>query len=189
MDLVLYHPSTLLCHQCREHGAQAFLPHLIALTLVSCWLSNLSRCGRFERPVPFTLFEMGSRIPAADILGICTGNIQMLEYIIVERSAALRRNSSSGCRNLPIYPYAGPSLRRNPTWLNHGLLFSNELVDALPHQFVIEKGSYEKFTLQRCQRQKGRSPSLGSTGEPSTPLLAGYFELVTIDLSSNVYPD
>jgi len=27
------------------------------------------------------------------------------------------------------------------------------------------------------------------TGEPSTPLLGGYFELVTIDLSSNIYPD
>jgi len=81
--------------------------------------------------------------------------------------------------------------RRNPSWLNHWLLFSNELVDALPvHQFVIEKGSYEKFSLQRRKRrEQGDRSFVEVTGEPSTPLLGGYFELVTIDLSSNIYPD
>jgi len=60
------------------------------------------------------------------------------------------------------------------TWLNHWLLFSNELVDTV-HQFVIEKGSYEKFSLQRRKRRgTGRNrPFVEVTGEPSTPLLVG----------------
>jgi len=68
--------------------------------------------GDLERPVPFTLFEMGAGqgILAADILGYLYRQypdfFKALEYIIVERSAALRKEQQQ-LRNLPIYLYAG----------------------------------------------------------------------------------
>jgi len=64
-------------------------------TLVSCWLL-CQMWEILERPVPFLYLKWG-RVKdslAADILGYCTGNIRFfkaLEYIIVERSAALRK--------------------------------------------------------------------------------------------------
>jgi len=62
-------------------------------------------------------------------------------------------------------------------------------VDALPvHQFVIERAATESFRYN-AGRGKGTGNRSFVEVEPSTPLLGGYFELVTIDLSSNIYPD
>jgi len=63
-------------------------------------------------------------------------------------------------------------------------------VDAL-HQFVIEKGQLrEVFVTTPEEAEQGDVLICGSYRRTFHASAAGgYFELVTIDLSSNIYPD
>lgn len=201
MDLVLYHPQYgYYATNAANIGPQGDFftsPHLgadfgelLAEQFVQMW-------EILGRPVPFTLFEMGAGqgILAADILAYLYRQypdfFKALEYIIVERSAALRKEQQQRLQKFADLPLRWAILEEIPPGSITGCCFSNELVDALPvHQFVLEKGQLREIYVTTLSEAEGEIASFVEvTGEPSTPLLAGYFELVTIDLSSNVYPD
>ena len=227
MDLVLYHP---------EHGYYATntvnigpqgdfftSPHLgsdfgelLAEQFVQMW-------EILERPIPFTLIEMGAGqgLLAVDILGYLYLHypdfFDALDYVIVERSAALREEQQKRLQKLSdayspnvlgtkkaqpkdkfVLRLRWATLEEIPPGSITGCCFSNELVDALPvHQFVMEGGKLREIyvTMLEDAREFLSRPSaplpsfVEVTAEPSTPLLAGYLDLVTIDLSSSAYPD
>ena len=141
-----------------------------------------------ERPVPFTLLELGAGqgLLAADSLGYLSRHypdfFEALDYIIVERSVALRNEQQQRLHKLPVrWTTLDEILPGSIT----GCCFSNELVDALPvHQFVIAGGIQEIYVTTRDGRH-----FIEVTDEPSTPLLAEYFDLVRIELPSSAYPD
>ncbi|MHC5829182.1 MAG: SAM-dependent methyltransferase, partial [Nostoc sp.] len=92
-----------------------------------------------------------------------------------------------------------------------GCFFSNELVDAFPvHQFILETGELREIYVTTPQNLTPKTPSgesfsppligegLGErsnfafvevTGEPSTPQLAEYLDLLGINFAQNAYPD
>jgi SAM-dependent MidA family methyltransferase len=205
MDLVLYHPTQgYYATNAANIGVQgdfftsahlgADFGELLAEQFVQMW-------GILERPVPFTILEMGAGqgLLAADILAYLYRQhpdfFAALKYIIVERSAALRKEQQQRLQELGKLSALFKEDRLNwltleeiPTGSITGCCFSNELVDALPvHQFCIEKGQMREIYVTK---HSAPHPSFSEvTGEPSTPLLTGYFDLVTIELSSNAYAD
>ena len=212
MDLVLYHPTQgYYATNAANIGAQgdfftsahlgADFGELLAEQFVQMW-------EILQRPVPFTILEMGAGqgLLATDILEYLYGQhpdfFAALEYIIVERSAALRKEQQQrlqkfGVNDLALRKGLEPLKEVRLRWLTleeipagsiTGCCFSNELVDALPvHQFSLEKGQLQEIYV--TTHSTPRLSFLEVTGEPSTPLLTGYFDLVTIDLSSNAYPN
>ncbi len=80
-----------------------------------------------------------------------------------------------------------------------GCFFSNELVDAMPvHQFIVESGRLQEvYVTTAGERKVGQGIALTGIaskftevmGEPSTPQLAEYFDLVGIKLPSSAYPN
>ncbi|MEH2025649.1 class I SAM-dependent methyltransferase [Nostoc sp.] len=138
-----------------------------------------------------------------------------LEYIIVEKSPTLRQEQQQRLQDLPV---RWCNLEDIPPNAIAGCFFSNELVDAFPvHQFILEMGELreiyvttpQNLTLQPPSGESSSSPrtlcryanigeGLGErsnlafmevTGEPSTPQLAEYLDLVGIDLTQSTYPD
>ena len=188
MDLVLYHPKhgyyTTNAVNIGSKGDFFTSPHLgadfgelLAEQFVQMW-------EILERPKPFTLLELGAGqgLLAADILGYIYRHypdfFEALDYVIVERSEALR-NEQARLHKLPLQWL---TLDEIPSNSITGCCFSNELVDALPvHQFVIERGQLREVYVT--------TGFVEVTGEPSTPKLANYFDLVKIELPSNAYPD
>lgn len=144
-----------------------------------------------ERPMPFTLLELGAGqgLLATDILEYVYHHHPdfwaAIEYIIVERSDALRREQERrlGRRELGEQEkIRWVSLEEIPVNSIVGCCFSNELVDALPvHQIVVERG----HELQEVYVTKGWVEVID---EPSTHRLAEYFDLVGIELPSSAYP-
>ena len=211
MDLVLYHPQHgYYATNAVNIGPQGDFftsPHLgadfgelLAEQFVQMW-------EFLERPVPFTLIEMGAGqgLLAKDILGYLYRHypdfFDAIEYMIVERSAALRKEQQQRLQKLgdakgkdEVLHLRWVTLEDIPAGSITGCCFSNELVDALPvHQFVIEGGQLREIYVTTAPLPPRLSAPLPSfvevTGEPSTPLLAGYLDLVTIDLSSSAYAD
>ncbi|MFB2980808.1 class I SAM-dependent methyltransferase [Microseira sp. BLCC-F43] len=140
----------------------------------------------------------------------------VLEYIIVEKSIGIKREQQQRLQGLPLKWCA---LEEIPNDSIIGVVFSNELVDAFPvHLFVIEQGQLREIyvsqsligidpivipppsyaldmvapdrsiplNLTQSSEKKG---FVEVTGEPSTPKLAEYFQLVGIQLPSSAYPD
>lgn len=204
MDLVLYHPTHgYYATKAINIGPQGDFftsPHLgadfgslLAEQFVQMW-------EILGQSVPFTLLELGAGqgLLAADILEYVYHHhpdfFNALEYVIVERSAALRQEQQQRLQDLlpsakannEKLPVRWSSLEEIPTASITGCCFSNELVDALPvHQFVIQGGQLREIYV---------TTSNGSNfeeviAEPSTPLLAEYFDLVKIELPSSAYPD
>ncbi len=170
------------------------------------------------KPTSFSLIEMGAGqgILALDILKYLQQHypdfFASLNYIIVEKSPALREEQR---QRLQEFSLRWCNLEEIPSNSITGCFFSNELVDALPvHQFIIEEGQLQEIYVTTLieageQEDKGdkeasylppttyRLPSSPSNlapfvevvGEPSTPRLAEYFDLVTVELPSKAYAD
>ena len=180
------------------------------------------------KPTPFSVVEMGAGqgILAADILKYIYRHypdfFTALDYIIVEKSPALRQEQqqrlqnftsrTSGSQAEPENEGAGEEIGYPVRWCNleeipnnsiTGCFFSNELVDAFPvHQLIIEQGIREVYVTTASDIKASQSTHRTSdpalikasefievTGELSTPRLAEYFDLVSINLLSSLYPD
>lgn len=195
MELVLYHPTHgYYATDAVNLGAQGDFftsPHLgtdfgelLAEQFVQMW-------EILQRPVPFTLLEMGAGqgILAADILRYLHRQypdfFKVLEYVIVELSAALRKEQQQRLQDfMPRLRWC--NLDEIPASSITGCCFSNELVDALPvHQFIIKEGQLREIYVTTSDGSNFEEV----TGEPSTPMLTEYFDLVKIELSSSAYPD
>jgi SAM-dependent MidA family methyltransferase len=155
------------------------------------------------RPKPFTLVEMGAGqgLLALDILKYIKREypdfFDCLDCVIVEKSAVLREVQQE-C--LEQFPVRWCSLEDIPSNSITGCFFSNELVDAFPvHQFIIENGQLQeiyvttdenltpKTSLDGTGLQNGNYEFTEVTGEPSTPELGKYFDLVGIKITESAY--
>ncbi len=192
MALVLYHP---------EHGYYATKavnigrqgdfftsPHLgadfgelLAEQFFQMW-------EILERPVPFTLLELGAGqgLLAADILEYLYRHypdfFEVLDYVIVERSVAMRKEQQLRLHSLPL---RWATLEEIPADSITGCCFSNELVDAMPvNQLVIEGGQLREIYVTI----EDGTGFVEVTGSPCTPRIAEYFDLVNIELPSTAYP-
>ncbi|PMB41084.1 hypothetical protein CEN40_21000 [Fischerella thermalis CCMEE 5205] len=162
------------------------------------------------QPVPFSLVEMGAGQGhlALDVLNYLKlrypNFFAALEYIIVEKSPILRQEQQQRLQEFTVQIKS--SLEEILSNSIIGCFFSNELVDALPvHQFILEQGQLREIyvTLQQDSivnhQELFTSPISPSpliptpfteiTAEPSTPKLAEYFDLVSIQFPENVYPE
>ncbi|MGI8503693.1 MAG: class I SAM-dependent methyltransferase [Hassallia sp.] len=170
------------------------------------------------RPKPFTLIEMGAGqgFLAADILNYLQQHyldfFASLEYLIVEKSLALRQEQQQRLQDLPL---RWCNLEDIPPLSITGCFFSNELVDALPvHQFILEAGELREIyvtTQQEWGRQGDKetrrqgdkqeflpislsphppvSPFIEVIGQLSSPKIAEYFDLLGIDFAQSAYAD
>ncbi|MFN6479323.1 class I SAM-dependent methyltransferase [Nostoc sp. DedQUE07] len=156
------------------------------------------------KPVPFSLVEMGAGqgLLALHILKYHQLHypdfFTALEYIIVEKSPTLRQEQQ---QRLQDFPVRWCNLEEIPPNAIAGCFFSNELVDAFPvHQFILETGELreiyvttdknEKETNAPCPMPHAPYPSfIEVTGEPSTPQLAEYLDLVEMNFTQSAYPD
>ncbi|WGV27017.1 class I SAM-dependent methyltransferase [Halotia branconii] len=201
MDMALYHP---------EHGYYSSnavnigfkdgdfftssslggdFGELLAVQFVQMW-------EILGQPVPFSLVEMGAGqgLLALHILECLKLHypdfLAALEYLIVEKSPALRQEQQ---QRLPDFPVRWCNLEEIPTNSITGCFFSNELVDALPvHQFILEAGKLQEIyvTTQEVFSASASVPRFVEvTGESSTPQLTQYLDVVGIDLSQSVYAD
>jgi SAM-dependent MidA family methyltransferase len=204
MDLVLYHP---------EHGYYssdavkigfrggdfftsvslgADFGELLGVQFYQMW-------EILGQPAPFSLVEMGAGqgMLASHILNYIQLHyadfFAVLEYIIVEKSPTFRQEQQ---QRLSAFPVSWCNLEEILPNSITGCFFSNELVDALPvHQFTLEAGKlHEIYVTTQTDEGYITSPSspllfLEVIGEPSTPQLREYFQLVGIDLAPNIYAD
>ncbi|MEH2325444.1 MAG: class I SAM-dependent methyltransferase [Nostoc sp.] len=165
------------------------------------------------KPVPFSLVEMGAGqgLLALHILKYHQRRypdfFTALEYVIVEKSPTLRQEQQQRLQDLPV---RWCNLEDIPPNAIAGCFFSNELVDAFPvHQFILETGELREIyvttsnlTPQTSLSESFSPPLIGEglgersnfafvevTGEPSTPQLAQYLDLVQIDFAQSAYPD
>jgi SAM-dependent MidA family methyltransferase len=211
MDMVLYHPqqgyySSNAVKLGLKGGDFFTAVHLgadfgemLAIQFAQMW-------EILGRPVPFSLVEMGAGqgILATHILNYLQQHYPdfytVLEYVIVEKSPALKQEQQQRLDNFPV---RWCSLEDIPPNSITGCFFSNELVDALPvHQFILEAGELREVYVTIPEDKEdveyerelllltSPSPSFQEvTGEPSTPRLAEYFNLVGIDLNPSIYAD
>jgi SAM-dependent MidA family methyltransferase len=126
-----------------------------------------------------------------------------IKYIIVEKSQSLKQEQQQRLQDFSVDWCNLTEIAPNSLT---GCCFSNELVDAFPvHQFTLDAGELREIyvTIGNIQEIIGNSPELNREiseiqiirdpifieviGEPSTPQLAAYFNLVGIDLSQNTY--
>jgi len=135
------------------------------------------------RPNPFALVEAGAGTGALakqilDFAGESLGDFYAaMKYVAVERSPARRAMQK------PLFTlHAGrgrfTSVSELPASIPSGIIFSNELLDALPaHRVVKEKGS-----LQEIYVALGDAGLCEETGPLSTPAIAEYFKEQGIEL-------
>ncbi|WP_375498014.1 class I SAM-dependent methyltransferase [uncultured Nostoc sp.] len=165
------------------------------------------------KPIPFSLVEMGAGLGLLALHILKYHQLHYpdffaaLEYIIVEKSPTLRQEQQ---QRLQDFPVRWCNLEEIPPNAIAGCFFSNELVDAFPvHQFILETGELREIyvTTSNLTFQPPSSESLSPpliaqglgersnfafvevTGEPSTPQLAEYLNLVEMDLTQSAYPD
>ncbi|MBD2571077.1 class I SAM-dependent methyltransferase [Anabaena lutea] len=208
MDMVLYHPeygyyssdTVKIGFQGGDFFTSSSLGNdfgeLLAVQFFQMWQI-------LGQPTPFSLVEMGAGfgILASHILNYLKLQhpdfFTVLEYIIIEKSPSLRQEQQQRLQD------------QNVRWCNLeeiapnsiiGCFFSNELVDAFPvHQFTLEAGELREIYVTTSQNLTPETPSLLGEksniefievlGEPSTPQLAAYFDLVEIELSQSTYAD
>ncbi|QLE48648.1 class I SAM-dependent methyltransferase [Nostoc sp. C057] len=146
------------------------------------------------KPVPFSLVEMGAGqgLLALHILKYHQLHypdfFTALEYIIVEKSPTLRQEQQ---QRLQDFPVRWCNLEDIPPSAIAGCFFSNELVDAFPvHQFILETGELREIYVTTDSNEKETCSSfIEVTGEPSTPQLAEYLDLVEMNFTQSAYPD
>jgi SAM-dependent MidA family methyltransferase len=211
MDLALYHPEhgyySSNAVKIGFRGGDFFTSSNLGADFGELLASQFFQMWEIlGRSHPFSLVEMGAGqgILASHILKYLQLHhpdfFAALKYIIVEKSPTLRQEQQ---QRLQEFPVSWCNLEEIPSNSITGCFFSNELVDALPvHQFTLEGGKLREIyvTIQTDNQEQrllsspaSPAPPLPSfievSGEPSTPHLAEYFELVGIDLSPNVYAD
>ena len=197
MEMVLYHPQLgYYSNQAINIGKEGDFftsvhlgvdfGEMLAVQFVQMW----EILGKPER---FLLVEMGAGqgFLAADILNYLRQNYEGLysglEYIIVEKSPALREQQQRRLLAFSVVRWC--SFGEIPSNSVVGCIFSNELVDAFPvHQFVLEGGKLrEVYVTLDPSSSPGSIEFLEIWGEVSTPQLEEYFQLVELDISN--YPD
>lgn len=147
-----------------------------------------------ERPVPFSLVEMGAGqgILASHILSYLHLHypdfLAALEYLIVEKSPGLKQEQQ---QRLQDFSVRWCNLADIPANSITGCFFSNELVDALPvHQIILAAGEVrEVYVTTRGDKGDEGELFVEVTGEVSTPRLKAYFDLVGVDLATQIYAD
>ncbi len=202
MELALYHPlHGYYASSASQIGTQGDFftsPHLgadfgelLAEQLVQMW-------EVMGQPHPFALVEMGAGqgLLASDVLGYLQQSyplfFESLEYIIIERAAALMAEQQRQLKSLEIM---GNRLRwcqleDLPAGSVTGCLFSNELVDALPvHQVVLEAGQLQEVYVTVQPEAEAKIQFVEVVDDLSTPHLVEYFDEVGINLFSGTYPD
>lgn len=149
---------------------------------------------RLERPVPFTLVEMGAGqgLIAVDVLRYVQTKypkfLEALEYIIVERAAALIAEQQQRLKAFAD-SFRWCSLAEIKPDSITGCFFSNELVDALPvHRIGIENRQLQEVYVQLAEASE-EIHFQAVLGDLSTSRLADYFQCVGIDLLQDAYPD
>ena len=152
-----------------------------------------------DKPIHFDLVEMGAGqgILASHILNYIKQEypdfFAAVKYIIVEKSQSLKQEQQ---QRLQDFAVDWCNLEEIPPKSINGCFFSNELVDAFPvHQFTLAAGELREIyvTLAELNREISEIQIISDPlfieviGEPSTPQLGEYLQLVGIDLSQNTY--
>lgn len=186
MDMVLYHPeqgyySTKAVNLGKQgdfftsvHLGSDF-GELLAEQFVQMW-------EMMGKPQPFSLVEMGAGqgILALDILNYLQQKYPdfsaVLDYIIIEKSPTLKQEQQQRLAEFPVRWF---NLEEIPCNSITGCVFSNELVDAMPvHQFI-----WQQEQLQEIYVTTSVDGGFGEViGEPSTPQIGEYFDLVGVDV-------
>jgi SAM-dependent MidA family methyltransferase len=200
MDMVLYHPEygyySSDAVKIGFRGGDFFTSvslgadfgELLARQFYQMWVI-------LDQPIHFDLVEMGAGqgILAFHVLNYIRQEYPdfwaAVSYIIVEKSQSLKQEQQ---QRLQDFAVNWCNLEEIPLQSLTGCFFSNELVDAFPvHQFTIVGGELrEIYVTIRPQLEEitAKLPIFVEViGEPSTPQLGEYLQLVGIDLSQNTY--
>jgi SAM-dependent MidA family methyltransferase len=204
MDMVLYHPEhgyySSDAIKIGFRGSDFFTSaslgsdfgELLAKQFYQMW-------EILDKPIHFDLVEMGAGqgILASHILNYIKQEypdfFTAVKYIIVEKSQSLKQEQQ---QRLQDFAVDWCNLEEIPSKSINGCFFSNELVDAFPvHQFILAAGELREIyvTLAELNSEISeiqiiRDPLfIEVIGEPSTPQLGEYLQLVGIDLSQNTY--
>ena len=200
MDMVLYHPEygyySSDAVKIGFRGGDFFTSvslgadfgELLARQFYQMWVI-------LDQPIHFDLVEMGAGqgILASHVLNYIRQEYPdfwaAVSYIIVEKSQSLKQEQQ---QRLQDFAVNWCNLEEIPLQSLTGCFFSNELVDAFPvHQFTIVAGELrEIYVTIRPQLEEitAKLPIfIEVIGEPSTPQLGEYLQLVGIDLSQNTY--
>ncbi|MBE9231715.1 class I SAM-dependent methyltransferase [Cuspidothrix issatschenkoi LEGE 03284] len=194
MDMVLYHPQYGYYSSDVKIGFRgsdfftsaslgADFGELLARQFYQMW-------EILDQPISFSLVEMGAGqgILASHILNYIKQEypdfFAAVKYIIVEKSLTLKQEQQQLLQDFSV------------KWCNleeiepkslTGCCFSNELLDAFPvHQFILEAGELREIYVTIAENNS-QPIFIEVIGEPSTPQLAEYFDLVGINLSQNTY--
>ncbi len=194
MDMVLYHPQYGYYSSDVKIGFRgsdfftsaslgADFGELLARQFYQMW-------EILDQPIYFSLVEMGAGqgILASHILNYIKQEypdfFAAVKYIIVEKSSTLKQEQQQLLQDFSV------------KWCNleeiepkslTGCCFSNELLDAFPvHQFTLEAGELREIYVTIVENNS-QPIFIEVIGEPSTPQLAEYFDLVGINLSQNTY--
>jgi len=199
MDLVLYHLQygyyNTHATKLGKQGDFFTSPHLgtdfgelLAEQFLQIW-------EILEKPVPFTLLEMGAGqgILALDILNYLEGCypdfLAALSYVIIERSPSLIQEQQQRLQKYHNH-IQWQTLEEIPVNSIVGCCFSNELVDALPvHQIVIENGQLREVYVTTQTASTSHATFTEVVGELSTARIIEYFDLNKIALPSPTYPE
>jgi SAM-dependent MidA family methyltransferase len=199
MDLALYHPQYGY-YSTRHSGLQQDFftsPHLgrdfgelLGEQFAQLW-------EILDRPHPFTLVEMGAGqgLLVQDIVRYLHRHhfecFAALEYIIVEKSAALIAEQQQRLQPLTqswnqLHWRTWETIPANSIV---GCCFSNELVDALPvHQIAVTAGQLQEVYVS-LEPSEGAIAFSEVIAAPSTAKLAEYFQLIDLPFPSDRYPD
>ncbi len=194
MDMVLYHPQYGYYSSDVKIGFRgsdfftsaslgADFGELLAKQFYQMW-------EILDQPISFSLVEMGAGqgILASHILNYIKQEypdfFAAVKYIIVEKSSTLKQEQQQLLQDFSV------------KWCNleeiepkslTGCCFSNELLDAFPvHQFTLDAGELREIYVTIAENNS-QPIFIEVIGEPSTPQLAEYFDLVGINLSQNTY--
>ncbi|MBO3457803.1 class I SAM-dependent methyltransferase [Aetokthonos hydrillicola Thurmond2011] len=217
MDTVLYHPvhgyySTKAVNLGKQGDfftsvhLGADFGELLAVQFVQMW-------EILGKPSQFSLVEMGAGqgLLALDILNFIEQKhpffFKAVDYIIAEKSNALRQEQQERLRK---YPVRWCNLEEIPNQSITGCFFSNELVDALPvHQFILQqrylqevyvttrhessvptsKEAASEVESSKQVTQPLRTEFVEVIGELSTNEITQYFDLIEVKFDPNTYPD
>ncbi|MEG4233492.1 class I SAM-dependent methyltransferase [Microcoleus sp. Pol11C3] len=200
MDLALYHPQHGYYNSDRPSiGKQgdfitsshwgADFAEVLADQFVEMW-------ELLDRPFNFAIVEMGAGRGnfAENVLQYLQRQypdlFQILEYIIIEVSPVLQAEQRQVLADIKCVKWCNWDEIINNSIV--GCFFSNELVDALPvHQFILEQGQVREIYVaaEIPKNEQEEIKFVEVVGEVSTPKIAEYFDLVSIDLSASVYGD
>ncbi|AGY58331.1 hypothetical protein GKIL_2085 [Gloeobacter kilaueensis JS1] len=179
MDLALYHPRYGYYSRPAEAigagGDYYTAPHLgpdfgelLAVQFVEIW-------QRLAEPEPFDLVEIGAGqgLLAADILEYIHAQAPAmgagLRYTLIERSGTLAAQQK---KRLRAFDVRWQSLEAIEEQAITGVLFCNELLDALPvHRFCVENGQLQEVFVEVSEDGHGFRPVLAP---PSTPRLEAH---------------